>query len=111
MLATTLLAGCVVVPRTAEVYDEACRAYVRQVVLETEVVGGIGHCRGEECAAMLAAVGIIAAASAVISGSVAIVGNIAYWAERRGQCPTDAPAKPAPGAPPPPASAASGAAT
>lgn len=96
-LATTLLAGCVVVPRTADVYDEQCRAYVKQVVLETEVIGAIGHCRGDECVAMLAAAGIIATVSAVISGSVAIVGNIAFWAERRGQCPGGTPPPPVPG--------------
>lgn len=85
------LAGCIVVPRTADVYDPQCRTYVRQVVLETEVVGHIGGCYNDGCALMLASMGIISAASAVISGSVAIIGNIAYWAERHGRCPADAP--------------------
>lgn len=85
------LAGCIVVPRTADVYDPQCRTYVRQVVLGTEVVGHIGGCYNDGCALMLASMGIISAASAVISGSVAIIGNIAYWAERRGRCPADAP--------------------
>ena len=82
------LAGCIVVPRTAEVYDERCRTYVKQVVLEAEVVGSIGHCHNDACLVMLASAGIVSAVSAVVSGSVAIVGNIVYWAERRGQCPT-----------------------
>jgi hypothetical protein len=29
-----LLAGCIVLPRSAEVYDPQCRTYVKQVVLE-----------------------------------------------------------------------------
>lgn len=100
-LATALLlSGCIVVPRTAEVYDPKCRTMVRQMVLETAVIGTIGHCSNDGCAVMLASMGIVSAASAVVSGSVAIIGNILYWAERRGQCPpqpsgTAAPATPA----------------
>lgn len=89
--AALALAGCIVVPRTADVYDPHCGTYVRQVVLEAEVVGAIGHCHNDGCAAMLAAMGIISAASAVVSGSVAIAGNIAYWVERRGRCPDPGP--------------------
>lgn len=94
VLCALLGAGCVVVPRTAEVYDPQCRTFVRQVVLETAVLGTIGHCHNEGCAAVLATLGLVTAASAVVSGSVAIIGNIVYWAERRGQCPPQAAARP-----------------
>jgi hypothetical protein len=83
-------AGCIVLPRTAEVYDPKCRTFVKQIVLETEVVGAIGACRNDGCAVMLASMGIVSAASAVISGSVAIIGNVVYWAERQGRCPEPA---------------------
>lgn len=96
-----LLAGCVVVPREAQVYDERCRSYVRQVVLEAEVIGSFGHCHNEGCLAMLAAAGIVTGVSAVVSGSVAIVGNVVHWIERRGQCPA-APAPALPRHAPPP---------
>lgn len=106
LAAALLLAGCIVVPRTAEVYDPQCRTFVRQVVLETEVVGAIGGCRNDGCVVMLASMGVISAASAVVSGSIAVVGNMLYWAERRGQCPPEsASAAPVPAAPasaPPP---------
>lgn len=95
LLACLVLAGCIVVPRTADVYDPACRTYVRQMVLETTVVGGMGACHNEGCAVMLASLGIISAATAVVSGSVALVGNIVYWVERQGQCPAP-PQGPAP---------------
>lgn len=101
LLPALLLAGCIVVPRTADVYDPRCKTYVRQMVLETEVIGSIGHCHNDGCAVMLASMGIVSAASAVISGSVAVIGNIVYWAERGGQCPPG-PAVEAPPAPPPP---------
>jgi len=85
------LGGCIVVARTADVYDPGCRTYIKQVVLEAEVIGAIGHCHNESCGVMLASMGIISAASALVAGSVAIVGNIVYWAERKGRCPADAP--------------------
>lgn len=95
-LAALLLAGCIVVPRTAEVYDPQCRTFVKQVVLEAEAIGLIGVCHNDGCAAVLASLGIVSAASAVISGSIALVGNIVYWAERRGQCPPEATPPPRP---------------
>ena len=103
-LAAVLLGGCIVVARTADVYDPTCRTYVKQVVLEAEVIGAIGHCSNDGCAVMLASMGIVSAASAVVSGSVAVIGNIVYWAERQGRCPPGDPAA-APMAPPPAASA------
>lgn len=95
-----LLSGCIVVPRTTEVYDPQCRTMVRQMVLETAVIGTIGHCSNDGCAVMLASMGIVSAASAVVSGSVAIIGNILYWAERRGQCPPEPAGTATPAAPP-----------
>lgn len=90
------LSGCVLVPRTAEVYDPQCRTYVKQVVLQEVEIGTLGGCYNEGCAVLLASLGVVAVASAVISGSVAIVGNIVYWAERQGQCPPGPPASQSP---------------
>lgn len=103
-LPALLLCGCIVVPRSAEVYDPQCRTMVRQMVLDTAVLGTFGHCRNEGCAAMLAAMGVVTAASVVISGSVAVIGNIVYWAERRGACPLPDGAATAPSTAPMPGS-------
>jgi hypothetical protein len=35
---------------------------------------------------LLVATGVVAATSAVVSGSIAVVGNVVYWFERQGQC-------------------------
>lgn len=91
LLSAAALAGCIVVPRTAEVYDAKCGAYVKQVILEAEVIAGIGHCHNDQCLAILASLGVISAVSAVVSGTFAVVGNVAYWVERRGQCPAGSP--------------------
>jgi hypothetical protein len=81
-----LLQGCVVVPRTREVYDSECRTLTHQMTLEAAVLGGFQSCSGDGCVAMLAAMGAVTAASAVVSGSIALVGNVVYWFERQGQC-------------------------
>ena len=91
--AAVLLAGCVVVPYTVERYDPQCRVVSRSMELQAVQLAWIQHCVNETCAAMLAAAGATAAASAVISGSIALVGNVVYWLERQGRCQ---------GAPPPP---------
>jgi hypothetical protein len=35
---------------------------------------------------IVAVAGVTAAASAVVSGSIAVVGNVVYWLERQGRC-------------------------
>jgi hypothetical protein len=80
------LQGCIVVPQTREVYDADCRTMTKEIVLETAVVGRLQGCAGDACVAMLVATGAITAASAVVSGSIALVGNVAYWIERQGRC-------------------------
>lgn len=116
LAAAALLSACVVVPQTREVYDEKCRMLTKEVVLETAVLGQFRGCNDKECALMLASMGVVTAATAVVSGSVAVVGNVVYWFERQGRCLTTAPAPQAPAfpaaasAPPATAPAASAAA-
>lgn len=87
-----LLAGCVVVPQTREVYDADCRMQRREITLETAVIGHFGGCSDRDCAALLATLGVVTAASVVVSGSIALVGNVVYWLEAQGRCRRQAPA-------------------
>ena len=84
--ACALLASCVMVPRTVHGWDPECRVTVRRMELEPVQLASIQHCHNEGCLALLAAAGATAAASAVISGSITIVGNVVYWLEERGSC-------------------------
>ncbi len=86
MLLALLLSACVVVPRTEIVFDDDCKILRRQMVLDVHQIGYFGGCANEGCATLLVATGVVAAASAVVSGSIAVVGNAVYWLERRGQC-------------------------
>ncbi len=96
-----LLSACVVVPQTREVYDAECKVMKRQMTLQTAQLGGFQSCGDDACKALLVAAGAVTAATAVVSGSVALVGNMLFWFERQGQCarvatpPPAAPAGPA----------------
>lgn len=89
-LATLLLAltlqACVMVPRTTETYDPDCRLVSKRMDLQPLQLGAFQRCGGSECSAMLVAFGAVAAASVVVSGSIVVVGNVAYWLEERGRC-------------------------
>ena len=86
VLAAAALSACIVVPQSRDVYDPDCKATTRQVILETAYIGGFQRCAGDGCLAMLAAAGFVTAASVVVSGSMAVVGNAVYWLERQGRC-------------------------
>jgi hypothetical protein len=81
-----MLMACVFVPTSKPVYDRDCRVTSKEFELQPVVLQGMQHCHHEECAAMLVVAGAVAATSAVISGSVVVLGNVAYWLEKQGQC-------------------------
>jgi hypothetical protein len=74
------------VPRTVNGYDPQCQAVVRTMELQPVQIAAIQGCSNEGCVVLLAAAGATAAVSTVISGSIAIVGNVVYWLERQGSC-------------------------
>jgi hypothetical protein len=80
------LSGCIVVPQTRETYDPECRVLTRQVTLEAAVLGQFHSCQGRGCEMLLVSAGVVTAASAVVSGSIALVGNAVYWFEKQGRC-------------------------
>lgn len=81
------LAGCMVVPRTTSTVEPDCPVVSKRIELEVTQVGYFGACRNNaECSAILVTAGFVAVASAVVSGSYAVVGNVVYWLERQGQC-------------------------
>ena len=79
-------AGCVIVPVQTQAYDPDCQVVTRHIELQPVVLGEIRQCSGQGCEALVLAGLGVTAASAVISGSIAIVGNVAYWAEHRASC-------------------------
>ena len=87
VLSGLLLSGCVMVPVVRDDgYDPACQLWARHMELQPVQLGMINGCNGPGCQAMILVNLGVTAASAVISGSIVVVGNMAYWAERRVNC-------------------------
>jgi len=86
VLAGLVLAGCVYAPRTVSVYDPDCQIVTRHMVLDGQQVAAIARCHNEGCLALLVTMGAVSAVTAVVSGSVVVVGNVVYWFEKRSQC-------------------------
>ena len=80
------LQGCVFVPRTVEVYNSDCQVMSRKMEMQPSQIAGIYGCSNADCAAFLVVAGATAAASAVVSGSIVVVGNVIYWLEKQGRC-------------------------
>jgi len=78
------LGGCgFFYPQEVEFYDEECQIVVNKLELRSIGLSGVGvSCQNEGCLITL----IPAAASAVVSGSIVVVGNVIYWLEKQGKC-------------------------
>ncbi|MBW8780163.1 MAG: hypothetical protein JF585_13285 [Burkholderiales bacterium] len=72
-----LAAGCVIVPVQTEAYDPACRLVTHHIELQPVVLGQLNSCSGQGCEALVLASLGVTAVSAVVSGSIAIIGNVA----------------------------------
>jgi hypothetical protein len=84
-----LAAGCVVVPVNRASYDDDCKVATHHMELTTVQLHDVYGCGsrnyviGDLC--VLGAVGL-ATVSTVVSGSIVVVGNVAYWTEHRAAC-------------------------
>ncbi|OMH25276.1 hypothetical protein [Motiliproteus sp. MSK22-1] len=85
-LTTLLLSSCgFFYPQTVEFYDPECQILAKKVELRSVSIRGVGlSCHNEGCLIAL----IPAAASAIVSGSIVVVGNVVYWLEKQGKCAT-----------------------
>ncbi len=84
--AAAALSSCIYVPATVQRYDASCRMVQRQMVLEQVQIATLNDCRNQECMSLLIAASFVGAASVVISGTIALSGNVVYWIEERAQC-------------------------
>lgn len=73
-------------PKVMTSYDKRCQIEKRHMSLEVHQVATIAGCANEACAAALVLFGAVTAATAVVSGSVVLVGNVVYWLEEQGHC-------------------------
>ena len=81
------ISACVVYPEVTTYYDADCKIEARQLELKSEVLanadcGGGGAVAGACWAALLG----VGTASAIVSGSIVVVGNTVFWLEKKGKC-------------------------
>ena len=88
-----LLCSCVVKPTVTSAYDEKCKLVKKKVELSVEQVQVFKqlNCSGNhECIAQFLgqffSAAIVFPLSAIVSGSIAVVGNTVYWLNEQGQC-------------------------
>ncbi|MEH6629051.1 MAG: hypothetical protein V7739_21665 [Motiliproteus sp.] len=84
LMALLVISGCgFFYPQEVEFYDEDCQIVDRKYVLRSAAIGGVAlRCQNEGCLIAL----IPAVASAVVAGSIVVVGNVIHWLEKRGRC-------------------------
>jgi len=81
-----MLPACVYVPRTTQVFDPECRIMTKHMVLEGGQVAAIQQCANEGCVALIVGAAAVTAATVIVSGTIVVVGNLAYWFERNARC-------------------------
>lgn len=86
LVASALASGCVIVPVTTSEYDPDCQIVRHHMELQAVQVAEINHCSNQSCGVIVIAALGVTAASAIVSGSIVVIGNMAYWAERHAGC-------------------------
>ncbi|OUS30714.1 hypothetical protein A9Q98_04200 [Thalassotalea sp. 42_200_T64] len=88
-----LLCSCVVKPTVTSEYDNKCQIVKKKVELSVEQVqffeqlncSGNHQCK-EEFLGQVVGAALVFPLSAILSGSIAVVGNSVYWLYEQGQC-------------------------
>ena len=88
-----VLCSCVVKPMFTEAYDKKCHVIKKKIELSVEQLQGFEqlNCSGShDCEAQflgsIVGAAILFPLSAVISGSIAVVGNTIYWVIDQNKC-------------------------
>lgn len=87
------LGACVVTPKKVASYDDKCMVSTQKVVLTAEQmqIFDARNCISKSCSAELfnavTTSVITTTTTAIVSGSIALVGNTLYWVESQGKCP------------------------
>ena len=88
-----LLQSCVFFPRTTSENKTLCHLQPRQMELDvTDISGDFGlhhhnmHCDDDCLAVTLGGIVVVSAGSAIVSGSIVVVGNTLHWLEEQGRC-------------------------
>ena len=86
-LCAILLQGCIFLPEVTETEEPDCGEPRKRVKVESASISEIEECDGAAYAGCMLLGGVIVwPASAIVTGTVATVGNAAYWIEHQVEC-------------------------
>jgi len=80
------ISGCIYYPKRVEVYDSDCNIKTRKLALGVIASNSVPNCSGGNAGACLAAIAAVGPVTAVVSGSIVVIGNTLYWMEKEGRC-------------------------
>jgi hypothetical protein len=83
------LSACYVfTPRSVDGYDSQCDIAYRKLELTVEQHEMLvqGRCSNRGCTVWIAINILVTPVSAIVSGSMVVVGNTVFWMERKGRC-------------------------
>lgn len=89
IVTSLFISGCVYYPQKIEYYDAQCGITAKKLVLETkDMKDACSHPNSDDPAGKACLAGIISmsAVSAIVSGSIVVVGSTVYWLEKEGRC-------------------------
>jgi hypothetical protein len=93
ILLSSTACACVVVPKKVASYDKKCMVSTQKVELTMEQAQTFSDidCINNDCkmefVGAIASSALVTTTSAIVSGSIALVGNTLYWLENQGECP------------------------
>ncbi len=80
-------------PQKVAYYDDGCEIVAEKLVLTTEqnaFLHDVNDCSNEACVTEItgavSGAALVVPVSAVVSGSIVVVGNTAYWLQKQGDC-------------------------
>jgi len=82
----SLISGCVYYPKRVEVYNSDCNIKTRKLTLGVIASNSVPNCSGGNTGACLAAIAAVGPVTAVVSGSIVVIGNTLYYMEKVGPC-------------------------
>jgi hypothetical protein len=85
------LSGCAFYPKVADEQNTECHLVSKKLTVDVVVLQDIssadlGGASGEGLVVLLAGTAVVAVGSAIISGSITLVGNTIHWIEQEGTC-------------------------
>lgn len=88
MFIFSVCCSCVVTPRSVEYSDDKCGRISKRYVLDVhEIESFPAHCINFHCEAEAMLLVGVSVVSAIVSGSVVVVGNTVHWLEEQNSCP------------------------